>query len=871
MTAGEALRLSQALAGRYRIERELGQGGMATVYLAHDLRHQRRVALKVLRPDLAAVIGAERFLHEITTTANLQHPHILPLHDSGSLDGTAFYVMPYVEGESLRDRLNREKQLPLADALRIATEVAGALDYAHRHGVIHRDIKPENILLHDGRALVADFGIALAASSAGGSRMTETGMSLGTPSYMSPEQAMGERALDARTDVYALGSVLYEMLTGEPPFAGPTAQAIVAKVMTAEPVPPAELRRTVPEHVNDAVLTALQKLPADRFATAAELASALAGETAVRRTGTRALPGRAARRPAPWLTALLGATTVAALAWGGWQATRERPIPPAPVVRFTIPGALAGAFAGNLLAISPDGTRLVLVQQSPGSDRTRLAVRRLESLETVPLAGTEGALAPFFSPDGEWIAFRDGTRLRKTRVDGGGAITIAEVGQAGNYQADWGPGDLIAYTARGGRIHLVPAAGGTPGEVTTDSAYYRDPSWLPDGEHLLAARSRTYEESDVVVISARDGRVVATLAPGVSPRYVKPGYLTWLSREGTLLAAPFDPSSLRLLGQPVTVAEGFSYMARTVSFAVAANGTLAWGGSGWSDKELVLVSPGGEARALPLGKRAFRGPRFSPDGSRIAVDVEPGGDLVGDIWLYDIAPQTFTRLTFEGTSVFPEWTPDGREVLYSAETPEGRGIYRVPADRSRSPELLVSSRSNVYEGLLAGDGRLLYRENSDSTGRDILILEPDGSVTRFAAGPFQERAAALSRDGRLVAYSSDETGQHQVYVKPLAGGGAVQVSSAGGIEPRFGPGDREIYFRWQDTLFAAPVFREPLRVGARRVVLVGDYVAEPYHANWDISPDGRSFVFIRQPGGSRLADVTVVLNWFQNVARRGRP
>jgi serine/threonine protein kinase len=220
--------LRAALAGRYDLERELGAGGMATVYLAHDLRHDRRVAIKVLRPELAAVIGAERFLREIKTIANLQHPHILGLIDSGEVNGTAYYVMPFVEGESLRDRLTREKQLPIAEAVRLATEVAGALDYAHRHGVIHRDIKPENVMLHDGSALVADFGIALAVSSAGGSRMTETGMSLGTPHYMSPEQAMGEREITARSDVYALGVMTYEMLVGEPPFTGPTAQAIVA-------------------------------------------------------------------------------------------------------------------------------------------------------------------------------------------------------------------------------------------------------------------------------------------------------------------------------------------------------------------------------------------------------------------------------------------------------------------------------------------------------------------------------------------------------------------------------------------------------------------------------------------------------------------
>src|SRR4051812_19537385 len=268
-------RLSAELAGRYRIARELGAGGMATVYLARDARHDRDVAIKVLRPELAAVIGGARFLAEIRTTAHLQHPNILPLFDSGEAGPFLYYVMPYVAGESLRDRLRRETQLAINDALRVAREVASALDYAHRHGVIHRDVKPENVLFHDGRAMVADFGIALAASKAGGGRMTATGMSLGTPHYMSPEQAMGEREITARSDVYSLGAVMYEMLVGEPPFTGPTAQAIVAKVLTTDPERPRETRRSIPLHVQDAVLLALEKLPADRFATAAAFGEAL--------------------------------------------------------------------------------------------------------------------------------------------------------------------------------------------------------------------------------------------------------------------------------------------------------------------------------------------------------------------------------------------------------------------------------------------------------------------------------------------------------------------------------------------------------------------------------------------------------------------
>src|SRR5688572_322263 len=278
MTDDAVARLTAALAG-YRIERKLAEGGMATVYLAEDLRHQRKVAVKVWQPELAAVLGAERFLSEIHVTAALQHPHILPLFDSGQADGQLYYVMPFVDGESLRGRLNRERQLPIDEAVRFTREVASALDYAHRHGVVHRDIKPENILIHDGQAVVADFGIALAVSHAGGGRLTQTGLSLGTPQYMSPEQATGEREIDARSDIYSLGAVTYESLTGEPPFTGPSAQAIVAKVITTEPRSLATQRKSIPPHVEAAVLKSLEKMPADRFATAAEFARALGDTT----------------------------------------------------------------------------------------------------------------------------------------------------------------------------------------------------------------------------------------------------------------------------------------------------------------------------------------------------------------------------------------------------------------------------------------------------------------------------------------------------------------------------------------------------------------------------------------------------------------
>src|SRR5687767_12398641 len=296
-------RLGAAVSDRYRIERELGTGGMATVYLAEDVRRRRRVALKVLHPELSAVLGPERFLKEIELTAGLQHPHILPLFDSGSADGQLYYVMPFVEGETLRARLERERQLPVRDAVRIAREVADALAYAHARGVVHRDVKPENVLLQGNHALVADFGIALAVEEAGGTRMTQTGMSIGTPQYMAPEQAMGDRAADHRVDIYALGAITYEMLVGEAPFTGPSSQAIVAKVMTEDPKGLVIQRRSIPEPVEAAVLTALEKLPADRFASAAEFAQALTSAQAAPRPAA----GRDRARPRRWILPLAGA------------------------------------------------------------------------------------------------------------------------------------------------------------------------------------------------------------------------------------------------------------------------------------------------------------------------------------------------------------------------------------------------------------------------------------------------------------------------------------------------------------------------------------------------------------------------------------
>jgi len=437
-------RLKEALADRYTIERELGAGGMATVYLAQDVRHNRKVAIKVLRPELAAFIGAERFLKEIETTANLQHSHILPLFDSGRVDGTVFYVMPYVQGESLRNRLTRETLLPVDDALRIATEIAAALDYAHRHGVI-RDIKPDNVLFHDGRALVADFGIALARShGSGGIRMTKSGMSLGTPQYMSPEQAAGEQTVDPRTDVYALGVVLYEMLAGQAPFTGPSAQAIFARVMAEEPGPLVLRRKTVPPHVDAAVARALEKLPADRWQTAAQFAEALTEAGASRWAGSRKLPAALGWSAIPWA---LAAVLLLALVWVGLRNGRSA-LPSAGPIRFSVeldPG-VQPTFT-PIVRLSADGRQLFVTATI---DRREEVLRRsFDQLRMTVITGAgqgdqgTGNSRPFVSPDGRWIAYATQGKLRKVPVEGGPAIDLALADWAGG---SWGRNGRLVYT-----------------------------------------------------------------------------------------------------------------------------------------------------------------------------------------------------------------------------------------------------------------------------------------------------------------------------------------------------------------------------------------------------------------------------------------
>jgi Tol biopolymer transport system component/tRNA A-37 threonylcarbamoyl transferase component Bud32 len=865
-------RFGAALSDRYRILRELGQGGMATVYLAEDLRHDRKVAVKVLRPELSAILGANRFLAEIKTTANLQHPHILSLFDSGEADGQVYYVMPFVEGESLRDRLNREHQLPVDEAVRIAREIADALGYAHAAGIIHRDIKPENILLHGGHAQVADFGIALAASrTEGGSRMTETGMSLGTPFYMAPEQAMGEREITAKADIYALGCVLYEMLTAEPPFTGATPQAIVARVLTEEPRPLTMQRRTIPPHVEAAVLTALSKLPADRFATAKEFSAALGNTSFVTTTTMRTAPAVVLTPRARALSMLPWALAAVTLALFAWERFRFRPAPPAPpVTRFTIQytgDGRIGDAPGSPIAVSPDGSRIVYV----GTDSARtswLYSRMLDRDEPVQIAGTRGAYNPFFSPDGTTLGFTQDGKLRKLGLGGGAVVTICE---GCTSAASWVRGDTI-YFANTAGLQRVAAAGGKPELVlASDTAKAETFRWvdaLPDGRNVLVTLVRQGTPV-LAVISLPDAKLHDLGQAGMYPRWVEGGFLTFLQQDGTLFAVPFDADNRKITGAPVPIVDRVRFgPAFPGKMGVARSGTLAFVQGGNSLRQLVLADAGGGVTVLPGSSRFYDTPRFSPDGQRIAVQVTDfAGVTTNDIWLYDLRSEQMSRLTFDSSSALAAWTPEGRHLMYAGR---GRTILRIPTDGSGVPETLLVRQSGTGELELARDGKTFaIRQTGAGTSRDVWVGSLDSTRTErpLLRTPFNERSIALSPDGKWLAYVSNEAGSDELFVRKLEeGSGRWRVPKGGAEEPRWGPGGRELFFRVADTVMAMEMTPGPEPgFSTPRTVLVGRFASDGQQAVWDIAPDGRRFVFTRNQNETSTPTMTVLLHWFDRL------
>jgi serine/threonine-protein kinase len=778
-------RLSAALAGRYRVERELGAGGMATVFLAHDLKHGRDVAIKVLHPDLGAALGAERFLSEIKTTAKLQHPHILPLLDSGEADGLLYYVMPYVAGETLRSRLAREKQLPMDDVALLAREVADALGYAHALGIIHRDIKPENILLQGGHALVADFGIALAVQTAGGQRMTQTGLSLGTPQYMSPEQAMGERSVDARSDVYALGAVTYEMIVGDPPFTGSTVQAIVAKVLNERPTAPSSVRDTVPAGMEQAVLRALAKLPADRWPTAAAFATALVApglaQAQPHATGAR-VPAPSTRQNVIGLAAAALLLSVGAYAAG--RATSRATT----AVVGTLGRAVQVTWEPGLEitpAISPDGKQVVFAHGN--GTKSQLFVRPVSGGRATPLTDDSTAVEtdPSWSRDGTRVLFIRNGQVVSAPAGGGpprqevpsrGGVVVSATWSADERRiafvigdtvfvraadgtskvlamapapalCSWGPGELIACAAMNlfylkpglafGNVapSFIAVINAANGHVTavTDSAFANEaPRWSADGRHLLYVSNRLGLPDIYAIAVDGDGRA---------------------SGQPARITTGLNVSSFSLS------ADG-TRMAYAVMTASANVWTLPWNGT--------PVTGSVRPTQVTFGQQTIEDASLSRDGQWMYFDSDLGGNP--DLYRMRLPAGAPERLTSDATAEFaPEVSPDGKAVAFHSIRSASRDIYVLPLDGGPLETVTSTPQYNEALPVWSPDGSTLAFNS---------LVAPE--VLYLARRDAQRRWQLTKRldAGYWVSWSPD--GKQLSFATGLLGGGLRVVSVDGG-------------------------------------------------------------------------------------------
>jgi eukaryotic-like serine/threonine-protein kinase len=863
-----------SLADRYSVDRELGRGGMATVYLAHDTRHDRKVALKVLHPDLAAALGGQRFLAEIRTTANLQHPHIVPLHDSGEADGKLYYVMPFVEGESLRQRLDREQLLPIEDAIQIASEVADALDYAHSHGVVHRDIKPENILLHRGHAMVADFGISLAVQQAGTARMTQTGLSLGTPQYMSPEQAMGESKIGPRSDVYALGAITYEMLVGEPPFTGHSLQAIIARVLSEDPRPLVTQRKSIEPQIESAVLKALEKIPADRFATPAEFSAALHGSVPVRRASV----GGTARSRGIWMG--IGALAVILVAGVAWSLRSNTATSYTPAIRAHISASAEAPSNLAEVALSPDGSQLAYVS-SGAFDGGRIWIRSMADESAHAIPETEGARYPFWSPDGKSIAFFSNGSLRVVALASGAVRALA---QAPNVApgAAWGANGDILYTPFFTGLFRISASGGQPHLFSHPGDIDREPSFLPDGRHFLYWRTRgAGRTGDFLAGDLKTGESKLIAKDISSPKYIAPGYVAYfrtggvseLEQPGALFVQKFDVDKLAMVGDPTTLSLRVERPLEYASFAAAG--------------DLVLMREAG-ARANPHGQDSIfwlnratsrttpingNGPTWTysiaHDGRRVAF-----GGL--GLWLYDPGRDVSVRIPTNIASPWPPvWSPDDREIAVV----NGSQIDIIPIDGRSTERAVNASDDGTWSDPTdwSSDGEIYFvREPAENRPQRELWRHnvASGRNEHVITGPGNIFGASITPDARWIAWESDATGRREIYIGPRVGTATpLRVSKSGGGTPRWTSSGRELLYMAGDghivsvemQLGDAPVIGAQKQVSA--IVTPEPFGVDPFlNTRFDVTPTGDRLI-VQLPPHPSVYSMTLLQGWQRKLGR----
>jgi serine/threonine protein kinase/Tol biopolymer transport system component len=898
--------------GPYEIQAAIGAGGMGEVYKARDTRLDRTVAIKVLPSHVASDPDLrQRLEREARAVAGLNHPHICTLHDVGQQDGIDYLVMEYLEGQTLADRLQKGA-LRLDQTLQYAIQIADALDKAHRAGIVHRDLKPANIMLTRSGVKLLDFGLAklaaappigvagLTVAATQSSPLTGQGTILGTLQYMAPEQLEGKEA-DARTDGFAFGAVLYEMLTGKKAFEGTSQASLIAAIFEHEPAAVSSVQPLTPPALERIVKKCLAKDPDDRWQTARDLLDELKWVTAATsqvgalvgdsRGGEesrfpRRGPGRSIAAVAGFVVGSLAATTVV------WIFLRLDPQPPKAVSRFNIAlsttDSLSGIGNSKVVALSPDGSRLVYVANN------RLYLRAMDQLAGTPIAGTEMAPGaggqspeiPFFSPDGQWIGFWENAQLKKVWVNGGAPVAMGAVRQSSG--ATWGADDTIVFGQGSAGIWRVPGAGGTPEVLIKMEAGQsaHAPELLPGGRNVLftLASGNDWDQAQIVVQSLDTGRR-QTLVQGSDARYVSTGHLVYALR-GSLLAVPFDSATLKVTGGPVPLVEGVLEFATltpelrgATQFSLSPAGSLVYLPSSAATNNrrlLTWVDRQGHEQAVAAPARVYDYPRISPDGTRVAVEVR---DQENDIWIWDFARTTLTRLTFSpGFDNYPIWTRDGRHVVFGSDSGLGfRNLFRRAADGSGPIEQLTKDSRGQLPYSFTPDGKSLVYRDDDPTGYDLGIASIEGSrpTAPLLHTPFSELNADLSPDGRWMVYQSDESGQNEIYVRPFprVEDGRWQVSTGGGQEPVWARSGRELFYvAGGGRVMAVGVQTQPTFASRSPENLFErpDPGTGSVGRHFDVAPDGKSFLMIKReavPSGE-APSLIVVQNWTEELKRR---
>jgi eukaryotic-like serine/threonine-protein kinase len=889
--------------GPYELVALAGAGGMGEVYKARDTRLDRTVAIKILPAPLASDAEfRERFDREARVISQLDHPHICTLHDVGEAEEVRFLVMQYLEGETLADRLSRGP-LPLEETLQIATQIAGALDCAHGSGVVHRDLKPGNVMLTPAGVKLLDFGLAkttpvvghrfsgavisgspnLTAGPTISNPVTAQGTILGTFQYMAPEQIEGHEA-DARTDIFAFGCVLYEMLTGKKAFEGKTQASLLAAILERTPVPVPILQPVTPPAVAHVVDDCLQKNPARRWSSMHDVALELAW---IAEEDDSLAGNAAATAPAPKsrtrsiATAAIAAAAVLASAVAAWI------LKPAPTIahdvsRFAIalPEGVNFTRAGrHLVAISPDGRKVVFVANQ------QLYLRSLDQSEAVPIRGTNIDPAdPVFAPDGAWVAFWSNNQIRKIALSGGAPVTVCDTPIP--YGMHWS-GDRIFIGLGPRGIVAVPSAGGTAAQVVapgTGGELAAHPHLLPDGDSLLFTwRTKgNWNDAQVVVESLRTHARKVIVEGGSDARYVSSGYLVY-QHDNVLFAEAFDPRQLSARSGPIAALEDVSGVGSNsgpigaAQAAISAAGTIAFvPGNASSGRRFVWVDRSGRDEPVAVPPHVYYYPRLSPDGTRLAVDAR---DQEGDIWVWDFGRSTLTRLTFgSNLESYPAWTPDGRRLLYDSDQGGRLQTYWKAADGSGVAEQLTSGTQSLTPYAVSPDGRhvVLRGSAADGSGSDIyvLALAGDRKPQPLIKTPASELNAELSRDGRWLAYQSNESSRDEVYVRPFpsVGEGRWQISTNGGRTPLWSHDGREIFYVAADNRMMAVSLdtKTVFAAGEARALFdAAKYVTSTLGRAYDIARDDKRFLMTTSaiPAGEANR-IAVVQNWLEELKQR---